>query len=53
MVTPAGFEGFWRESAQLQANASAHVALARNTASDLYPTPTLRLRPEVRAWGPR
>lgn len=27
MVSPAGFEGFWRESAQLGADAAAHLAL--------------------------
>jgi len=27
MVTPAGFEGFWRESARLGADASAHLVL--------------------------
>jgi quercetin dioxygenase-like cupin family protein len=27
MVTPAGFEGFWRESAKLAADAAAHQAL--------------------------
>jgi len=29
MVTPAGFEGFWRESAGLRRDASAHEALGR------------------------
>jgi len=28
MVTPAGFEGFWRESASLGADAAAHAALS-------------------------
>ena len=27
MVTPAGFEGFWRESAKLGEDAEAHEAL--------------------------
>ena len=29
MVSPAGFEGFWRESAQLGRDASAHLALGK------------------------
>ena len=32
MVTPAGFEGFWRESANLTGDAAAHKALGENTA---------------------
>jgi hypothetical protein len=32
MVTPAGFEGFWRESANLIGDAAAHKALGKNTA---------------------
>jgi len=29
MVTPAGFEGFWRESAQLGEDPAAHEALSQ------------------------
>ena len=29
MVTPAGFEGFWRESARLAGDTAAHEALGR------------------------
>ena len=29
MVSPASFEGFWRESAQLGRDASAHLALGK------------------------
>jgi hypothetical protein len=29
MVSPAGFEGFWREPAQLGRDASAHLALGK------------------------
>jgi quercetin dioxygenase-like cupin family protein len=29
MLTPAGFEGFWRESARLGKDASAHLALGQ------------------------
>ena len=32
MVTPAGFEEFWRESADLVGDPAAHKALGENTA---------------------
>jgi mannose-6-phosphate isomerase-like protein (cupin superfamily) len=32
MVTPAGFEGFWRESARLAGDAAAHEALGHKYA---------------------
>jgi hypothetical protein len=31
MVTPAGFEGFWRESANLTGDAAAHKALGEKS----------------------
>lgn len=39
MVTPAGFEGFWRDSARLGPDVAAHVALGLRYGVSFVPNP--------------